>query len=164
MTAIDRPLQTIRKARNSQTNVSEDTLWRAITNSIRLVADQLEAWGRVFNSPFPTDEETVRETANALQQFDNELIALEFWLASRPSLRWAQLQNQLREAQRRYWNDSIKSAWDIYVEWEMDPRKANVDAPTRKWYKEQRSIAGSNIVAFAHALKQAIDIAHGFNL
>jgi hypothetical protein len=164
-TAIAGPLQIIRQACKPQVLLSEDALWRAITNSIRMVANQLAAWGQVFNGSSPTDEQTVREAATALQQFDNQLIELDSWLTPRLSLRWAQLQNQLGIARETHWNPSIKSAWDMYVEWETDKRRAaGADVQTQKWYKEQRRIAGGKIVTFAYALKDAISIAETYPL
>lgn len=158
-------LKIIRDARNPDGRRRDATLWKAISNSIRRIDEQLIAWGQQINSPFDPDLQTVSEAAEGLHQLENELVALEFWLAPRTAPRWDGLQKGLNRARATYWSHEIKSAFYAYVRWvRNNSQPSAADEQTKKWYDEQRSIAGLNIVEFAHALDQAIQTAQIYSL
>jgi hypothetical protein len=153
-------LRMLRELHSLTGKLSDNASWKVISHSILIISEHLLEWGKLIGAPFAPNKQTVQEVAEGLHQLENGLITLDFWLSWRSSERWRRLQQGLHTAREAHWNQSSKSALSIYAAWlEESLWRSRADANMRVWYEERRMIAGTSIVTFAHALRQAVEMA-----
>ncbi len=135
-------------------SAAEADVFQAIISSLIKITHQIEVWGGLLNQiSTPPDVSTVYDAANALSDFNGELISLDRWLNKTKSEYWIVLQSQLHIAREMYINSNIRPYISSYLSY-LDSVNS---IQSRVQIEKYRMSAGDGLIEFAGRLKDAIE-------
>jgi hypothetical protein len=157
-------LETLQKISTGSTP-SANVLTKSISDSLNKITKSIKPWGRLLKGSSTPDIASVEDIAVWMDDLDNELIDLLFWLEEQDSCNyWSTLEREIQKIRVNFGGANIRASFYSYIEFRKAIKENSLEMITEtvektnvnESYNERRILVGTQIINFANALSRAV--------